>query len=231
MTPQSLRAFLDRVHVRWRDPVLTGLTVLMALHLFVVAPLGAIHRFDMIPFSISVAIVLATALLILSRSILPACGVLVAFGLFSITLILRTRQGYGTVDVCLEAAAWLIVGVVIIWVVSRAVFAAGRITYHRVIGAILLYLTIGFIFVALFTLVSAFAPKSFTGLTAADRIFVPSDFVYFSFITLTTVGYGDIVPVHPFARSLCNVEAIIGQLYPATLLARLVSLEIGSRAD
>ncbi len=59
---------------------------------------------------------------------------------------------------------------------------------------------------------------------------MPSDFIYFSFVTLTTVGYGDIAPVHPFARSLCNVEAVIGQLYPATLLARLVSLEIGSRS-
>ncbi|HUB63281.1 MAG TPA: potassium channel family protein, partial [Methylocella sp.] len=46
---------------------------------------------------------------------------------------------------------------------------------------------------------------------------------------LTTVGYGDITPVHPIARSLCNLEAIIGQLYPATLLARLVTLELEDR--
>jgi hypothetical protein len=48
-------------------------------------------------------------------------------------------------------------------------------------------------------------------------------------VTLTSVGYGDIVPVHPHARSLANDEAIIGQLYPATLLARLVTLEIADR--
>ena len=53
--------------------------------------------------------------------------------------------------------------------------------------------------------------------------------IYFSFVTLTTVGYGDIVPIHPVARSLCNLELIIGQLYPATLLARMVSLEIEAR--
>jgi hypothetical protein len=47
--------------------------------------------------------------------------------------------------------------------------------------------------------------------------------------TLTTVGYGDIVPVHPLARSLSNLEAVIGQLYPATLLARLVTLELEDR--
>jgi hypothetical protein len=52
---------------------------------------------------------------------------------------------------------------------------------------------------------------------------------YLSFVTLTTTGYGDIVPVHPLARSLCNIEAIVGQLYPATLLARLVTLELQGR--
>jgi hypothetical protein len=231
MTFQSVRAFLDHAHVRWRDRVLTGLTMLMALHLFVVAPLGAIHRFDLRPVSIMVAILLAAALLVLSRSLMPTAGVLAGFLLFCVSLFLRAHGVSMTLDASLEAAAWLLVGIVIVWVVSRAVFAAGRITYHRVIGAVLLYLTIGVIFVALFTLVAALAPGSFNGLTAVDRVFLPSDFVYFSFSTLTTVGYGDIVPVHPIARSLCNVEAIIGQLYPATLLARLVSLETGSRSE
>ena len=58
---------------------------------------------------------------------------------------------------------------------------------------------------------------------------LPSNFIYFSFVTLTSTGYGEIVPVDPIARSLCNIEGIIGQLYPATLLARLVSLGIASR--
>jgi len=46
---------------------------------------------------------------------------------------------------------------------------------------------------------------------------------------LTTTGFGDIAPVHPFARSLANLEAIVGQLYPATILARLVTLELEHR--
>jgi hypothetical protein len=56
-----------------------------------------------------------------------------------------------------------------------------------------------------------------------------SKLIYFSFVTLTSTGYGDVFPVHPVARSLCNPETIIGQLYPATLLARLVSWEIEGR--
>jgi hypothetical protein len=52
---------------------------------------------------------------------------------------------------------------------------------------------------------------------------------YFSFVTLTTVGYGDITAVHPIARPLVVLEALTGQLFPAILIARLVSLEIAHR--
>ena len=84
-------------------------------------------------------------------------------------------------------------------------------------------------FLALFTFVAALIPKAFAGMSIEDTPALPSNLIYFSFVTLTTTGYGDIFPVHPIARSLCNVEAIFGQLYPATLLARLVTLEIESR--
>ena len=63
-----------------------------------------------------------------------------------------------------------------------------------------------------------------TGLGGAER----PDFIYFSFVTLTTVGCGDVTPVDPVARSLAVAEALTGQLYPAILLARLVSLATGS---
>lgn len=62
----------------------------------------------------------------------------------------------------------------------------------------------------------------------ADDGALASETIYFSFVTLTSIGYGDILPVHPIARSLSNVETIIGQLYPATLLARLVSLQLAA---
>ncbi|MGZ5877370.1 MAG: ion channel [Bradyrhizobium sp.] len=132
-------------------------------------------------------------------------------------------------DVNLFAGAWLILGVTLAAVIAPAVFASGRVTYHHVIGAVLLYLTIAVTFVALFTFVGSLAPKAFSGLSLEDSPALASDLIYFSFATLTTTGYGDIVPVHPVARSLCNLESIFGQLYPATLLARLVTLEIAHR--
>ena len=101
---------------------------------------------------------------------------------------------------------------------------------HRVVGAILLYLNIGLLFAALFCFVALIVPNAFTGLQPLrDNLAVAANLIYFSFVTLTSVGYGDIVPLHPYARSLANLEAIIGQLYPATLLARLVTLQLAGR--
>jgi hypothetical protein len=65
-------------------------------------------------------------------------------------------------------------------------------------------------------------PGSFSG--AIDSTGARRGWVYFSFVTLTTVGYGDILPVRPAARSLAMAEAVFGPLYIAILLARLVSL-------
>ena len=229
MIPKSLTTRLDNTNDSWRDWILTALAPLIALDLFVVAPFGATHAINVRPFAVAVVILLAAALLMVSRSLVPVAGIVTAVGLFVATLILRARGGHADLNICLEATGRLLVGAVVIWVVARAVFAPGRVTYHRVIGAVLLYLGIGFVFVALYCLADLLFPGSFTGMSVVDDLMMPSDFVYFSFTILTTVGFGDIVPVHPLARSLCNVEAILGQLYPATLLAYLVSLEVAAR--
>ena len=129
----------------------------------------------------------------------------------------------------LLAAAWFIIAVTLGIVVARAVFGGGRITYHRVVGAILLYLLIAVTFATLFAFVGLSIPDAFKGIAFEDDSALASALFHLSFVTLTSTGYGDIVPMHPLARSLCNIESVIGQLYPATVLARLVTL--GLRAD
>lgn len=59
-----------------------------------------------------------------------------------------------------------------------------------------------------------------------DRALTGAEMIYYSFVTLTTLGYGDIVPVSPSARSLATLEALTGQLYLTVLVARLVGLQI-----
>src|SRR5262249_15288487 len=139
------------------------------------------------------------------------------------------REG-SLVDRYLDAFAWLIAGLTLSVTVARAVFSPGKVTYHRVVGGVLLFLTIGVTFVALFGLLVLLVPNSLSNLRNLQGNIHGGSLVYFSFVTLTTTGYGDIVPLHPYARGLANIEAIIGQLYPATLLARLVTLELSVRS-
>jgi hypothetical protein len=154
---------------------------------------------------------------------------LVAIALIVVATLLRLQQP-SRLDIYLDASAWMITGLTLGIVVTRAVFAPGRVTFHRIIGAVLLYLNIGLTFAALFCFVALMVPNAFSGMEPLqDNLAVASKLIYFSFVTLTSVGYGDIAPLHPFARSLANIEAIIGQLYPATLLARLVTLQLEGR--
>lgn len=220
---------LDRLRKRLSDPLLTALTVMLALVMLVIAPLQAIGVIEAHHFGIAVGLVLVVAVFVVSESLLALTSTLFAVALVVVATILRLRQP-SAVDIYLDATAWMIGGLTLAIVVARAVFAAGKVTLHRIIGAILLYLNIGLIFAALFCFVALLEPNAFTGLQPlSDNLAIAANLIYFSFVTLTSVGYGDIVPLHPFARSLANIEAIIGQLYPATLLARLVTLELEDR--
>jgi hypothetical protein len=80
----------------------------------------------------------------------------------------------------------------LIWVTAQAVFASGRITYHRIMGAILLYLAIGWSFAGLFLLIGMVFPHAFDGMAIKDGPALASQLAYLSFGTLTTAGSGDI---------------------------------------
>jgi hypothetical protein len=216
---------LRRLQERLGDQLLTILTIMLGLWLFVVEPLraDALIGSEIIGFVLALAV--TTILLVLSNSSKVAALMLLAIGLSVTAGLLRFRHS-SALDVYLNAGAWLLVGLVLIWVVGKAVFAPGRITYHRIMGAILLYLAIGLTFVSLFTFLGLLVPDSLAGLSVKDSPTFTSTMIYFVFGTLTGAGSGDIAPAHPMARSLTVVVAMIGQLYPATLLARLVTLEI-----
>ena len=216
----------DRLRQRLSDPLLTVLTLMLSLLLFVIGPMQAAGVVTGQHFGYFFGLILLPAAFLYSRNLLVAAPIAVAIALVVTAALLDFERSPRT-DLYLDSAAWLIAGLALSVVVARAVFGPGRITYHRVVGAVLLYLIIGLIFVALYAFVALSTPVAFTNLPALHGDFaVSGDLIYFSFVTLTTTGYGDIAPLHPYARSLANVEAIIGQIYPATLLARLVTLEL-----
>ena len=118
--------------------------------------------------------------------------------------------------------------VALCWVVLALVLRPGPITTRRIEGAIAVYLLLGFSWAHAYELVVLWHPGAFTG--AVEGRGSPP-WTYYSFVTLTTMGYGDIMPVHPLARAGAVLEALTGQLYLAIMLARLVSLELQSRRD
>jgi Ion channel len=115
------------------------------------------------------------------------------------------------------------------YVILRLVLRRGPITTNRIQGAIAVYLLLGLTWAHAYGLVTLWHPGAFTG--AVDDPGPLRWTYYYSFVTLTTMGYGDIMPVHPLARALAVLEALTGQLYLAIMLARLVSLELQSRRD
>ena len=80
-------------------------------------------------------------------------------------------------------------------------------------------------------LVALTVPGSFAGITAGNVTELLNQLTYFSFVTLTTLGYGDILPLTPIATSLAYLEAVIGQLYIAILIAGLVGTHLSQRAE
>jgi ion channel len=212
----------------YSDPLLTALTVLVMVMLFVIAPLQASGLFLFQAFELAFAIVLVAGVFVMSGSRVAVFAMLASLVMATIGGIHRITSP-SPLDINLFAGSWLIMSLTLGWTVARVVFAPGRVTYHHVMGAILLYLVIAVSFVPLLAFVGSLIPNAFSGIAMQDNPALASNLIYFSFVTLTTTGYGDVFPLHPIARSLCNLEAVIGQLYPATLLARLVTLEMANR--
>jgi hypothetical protein len=219
---------------RLRDPALTGLLVVQLVAMFVLTPLAAMGV--PIPHLLVELLLMAVIGIVL---VITTSRWAIALAILSVALTLSAefvRIGNPSVLNDWIGHGGTILGFTTLsFVVARAVFAGGRVNVHRVQGAIVLYLNFAMIFTSAYRLVFELAPDAFKGIaadagtSALTERGVLASMLYFSFTTLTSVGYGDVVPVHPFARSLANLEAIIGQLYPATLLARVVTLELQYR--
>ncbi len=117
-------------------------------------------------------------------------------------------------------------------IAMKQIAAGNNISSNRIVGAICVYLMLGVIWALSYGLLEAAIPGSFGGLAedAASWSWNP-DWVYFSFVTLTTLGYGDILPLTIFARTLAFFEAIVGQFYLAVLVAGLVGAYLAEKQE
>jgi hypothetical protein len=123
------------------------------------------------------------------------------------------------------------------FVVLRSIRRQVEVTVETILGGINGYLLLTFAFMMLHAAILVAWPDAYelNGEPLKQQLLENNDsrgfatLLYFSFTTITTLGYGDIVPVHAGARLLTSVEAVVGQLYVAIFIARLVSLEVSQR--
>ena len=111
----------------------------------------------------------------------------------------------------------------------RQVIFGTEMNVNRLVGAICVFLLLGLIWSFAYALLELAMPGSFKGFSPGHGPGEDSNWLYFSFVTLTTLGYGDITPVSATARSLAFLQAVAGQFYVAVLVAGLVSAYISDR--
>jgi hypothetical protein len=187
---QIIERRLSLTRKRLGDGLLTWLTILLTVLTFVIVPRHASGLIVVQGYGFAIVLVMASYFLGTTASLGAVSIMLTGIGL-AIAASAARLISYYQFAMHLDAAALIMVGMALAYVVARAVFGPGRITYHRINGAILLYLAIGEIFVGLFALIALLAPHAFSGLSLVDSPKLVSELIYFSFVTLTTTGYGD----------------------------------------
>jgi hypothetical protein len=111
----------------------------------------------------------------------------------------------------------------------RQITVGDDISGNRIVGAICVYLMLGVMWSIAYAVLEFLQPGSFSGLRDAATSAWDPDWIYFSFVTMTTVGYGDVLAISTTARSIAIAEAVVGQFYIAILVAGLVSAYISTK--
>jgi len=126
----------------------------------------------------------------------------------------------------------------LVFLLALASFSTGRqvifpkiINANIVVGAMVLYLLMGLLWAIAYLLVEEFSPGSMRGLDGENWQANLQTVIYYSFVTISTLGYGDLVPQQPVSQFLAYMEAITGQFYLSVLVASLVSASFGGSKE
>ena len=114
------------------------------------------------------------------------------------------------------------------WMLLHQVLFTGAVDGNKIVGAICIYMLLAMIWAMLYLLIAEALPGSFDGVPQAPWLENFSTATYFSFVTITTLGYGDILPVTPLARFLVALEATVGVFYMAIVVASLIGVRLSS---
>ena len=210
-----------------REPVLTGhryfLLFIFLLLTLILFPYAEARHFGSYAFRVfgSIAILVSVYAAKLHRSMLIFAIVLAIPALFERIVLPKLS---GNSFVILNALLTFVFDIVIVVIIFRHVFAAEQPTSETIFGALCIYLLVGFTFATVYGMVAAFHPNAFYLDPRLNVHNVPDrfDFIYYSFATMTSLGAAGITPVSSEARSFSILEAILGVLYLAVLIARLM---------
>jgi len=207
---------------------LTALLIMLVLDLFVLP----IFAPDLGHVALDVAYLV---LLVTGAAALCATRVsrflAVGFALLALAFRGLERTDISSITVLGSTAASLVTMIVFSFLVLLRTMSPGPITRFRIQGAVATYMLVGLTFAQAFELTEIVEPGSFQFAAAILPEEVPYELRYYSVVTLTTVGYGDVTPVSRTARSLANFEGLIGQLYPVVILGWMVASLRGRRPD
>ena len=221
---------LSKLHPRhfWStESGLTGLLVFFLGYLIFLFSLSEFSFGRLVVRLLFSLIIVAGVVTTFKQRWLHGFAIVLAVAILALTWVEEIRPGNALT--ILNIGLSLIYLGLLLTMVAVQVFGEGPVTGHRIRGAIVVYLLLGGIWALLYQVLALAIPQAFRlpeGLAGSDPDALQRLLTYFSFITLTTTGYGDIHPVHPVARLLTMFEALVGQLYPAITLARLVSLAV-----
>ena len=118
-----------------------------------------------------------------------------------------------------------------IWSALRQVVLGVEISANRLFGAVCIYLMIGVLWALMYGLLQTLDGQAFVGELHSESGAWGPTWIYYSFVTLTTLGYGDILPVSATARALAYTEAVVGVFYMAMLVAALVGSYAAANKD
>ena len=227
---RRLRMFMSR-ELWMLDEGLTVLLVALFLMIFIVTPLaaaGAFRGYGALVHDLWLAFTLVSGVFAIGWRRRTAQVVVLAAVLLFALRIFGFAGGAGALGLVVDAVLTIFLlatlGLMVLW----QIFREGPITRQRVQGSVVIYLLLGLIWAEAYTLAAHLNAASFTGNIGTGNA-MSAGLTYFSFVTLATVGYGDILPTSLVTRTLANIEGLIGTLFPAILIARLVSMEIAAR--
>jgi hypothetical protein len=187
-----------------------------------------------------IAIDLTFALMLLSGAIATVNKRMLMFLIMALTIVEFTADLIVEFNPSFSPRAWdtalkvFCMAILVFMTLKQTFLLPGPVSVHRVMGGIAAYLLIGLTWAFGYKLLLETIPGAIhfqIPLAAGVATGEPSRLIYFSFETLTTVSYGDAYPVHRIARSLTTAEALIGQLYPAILIATLVGMALQARSN